>query len=58
MEQQATNAALAALAKNGDSFALGQLWEINKGLLRSLFLEMVSGAQDPGGRARPDRRRL
>ena len=37
MEQQATNAALAALAKTGDSFALGQLWEINKGLLRSLF---------------------
>lgn len=35
--QQATNAALAALAKTGDSFALGQLWEINKGLLRSLF---------------------
>lgn len=35
--QQAVNAALAALAKTGDAFALGQLWEINKGLLRSLF---------------------
>ncbi len=35
--QQAVNAALASLAKTGDAFALGQLWEINKGLLRSLF---------------------
>ena len=35
--QQAVNAALAALAKAGDAFSLGQLWEINKGLLRSLF---------------------
>lgn len=35
--QQAVNAALAALAKAGDVFSLGQLWEINKGLLRSLF---------------------
>ena len=35
--QQAVNAALATLAKTGDGFALGQLWEINKGLLRSLF---------------------
>lgn len=35
--QQAVNAALAALAKTGDAFALGQLWQINRGLLRSLF---------------------
>lgn len=35
--QQAVNAALAALAKTGDAFALGQLWQINRGLLRSMF---------------------
>lgn len=35
--QQEANAALAALASSGNAFALGQLWEINKGLLRSLF---------------------
>ena len=35
--QQATNAALAALAATGNSYALGQLWELNKGLLRSMF---------------------
>ena len=35
--QQEANAALAALAATGNTFALGQLWEINKGLLRSLF---------------------
>lgn len=35
--QQEANAALAALAATGNAFALGQLWEINKGLLRSLF---------------------
>lgn len=32
-EQQATNIALAQLAASGNSFALGQLWELNKGLL-------------------------
>lgn len=36
-DQQATNAALAALAAAGNSFALGQLWEVNKGLLHRLF---------------------
>lgn len=36
-DQQATNAALAALAATGNSYALGQLWELNKGLLRSMF---------------------
>lgn len=36
-EQQATNAALAALAATGNGYALGQLWELNKGLLRSMF---------------------
>lgn len=35
--QQETNAALAALAASGNTFALGQLWEINQGLLRSMF---------------------
>ena len=35
--QQEANAALAALAASGNDFALGQLWEINKGLLRSMF---------------------
>lgn len=36
-DQQATNAALAALAATGNSYAMGQLWELNKGLLRSMF---------------------
>lgn len=36
-DQQATNAALAALAAAGNAFALGQLWEVNKGLLHRLF---------------------
>lgn len=35
--QQEANAALAALAATGNAFALGQLWEINRGLLRSMF---------------------
>lgn len=35
--QQEANAALAALAASGNAFALGQLWEINRGLLRSMF---------------------
>lgn len=33
-DQQATNATLAALAAAGNSFALGQLWEVNKGFVR------------------------
>lgn len=33
-DQQATNAALAALAAAGNTFALGQLWGINKGFVR------------------------
>lgn len=36
-EQQDTNAALAALASAGNSYALGQLWETNRGLIRTLF---------------------
>lgn len=36
-EQQATNAALASLAAAGNTFALGQLWETNRGLIRSMF---------------------
>ena len=35
--QQDTNAALAAMAAAGNTFALGQLWEINKGLLHRWF---------------------
>lgn len=41
-DQQATNEALAALAAAGNSFALGQLWEINKGLLHRLFWQWYS----------------
>lgn len=41
-DQQATNAALAALAAAGNSFAMGQLWEINKGLLHRLFWQWYS----------------
>lgn len=33
-DQQATNAVLAALAAAGNAFALGQLWEVNKGFVR------------------------
>ncbi|MGN0984578.1 MAG: sigma factor [Gemmiger sp.] len=40
--QQAVNAALATLAASGDSFALGQLWEINRGLLHKLFWRWFS----------------
>lgn len=43
--QQDTNAALAALAAAGNTFALGQLWEINKGLLHRLFLAVVCQEQ-------------
>lgn len=41
-DQQATNAALAALAAAGNSFALGQLWEINQGFLHRLFWQWYS----------------
>ena len=41
-DQQSTNAALAALAAAGNSFALGQLWEINKGFLHRLFWQWYS----------------
>ncbi|MGN0663400.1 MAG: sigma-70 family RNA polymerase sigma factor [Faecalibacterium sp.] len=44
--QQATNTALAALAAAGDSFALGQLWEINRGFLRSLFWKWYAQHKD------------
>ena len=40
--QQDTNAVLAALAAAGNSFALGQLWEINKGLLHRWFWQWYS----------------
>lgn len=40
--QQDTNAALAALAAAGNTFALGQLWEINKGLLHRWFWQWYS----------------
>ena len=41
-DQQATNAALAALAAAGNSFALGQLWEINQGFLHRMFWQWYS----------------
>lgn len=41
-DQQATNAALAALAAAGNNFALGQLWEINQGFLHRLFWQWYS----------------
>lgn len=44
-DQQATNAALAALAAAGNSFALGQLWEVNKGFLHRVVLAMVQPKQ-------------
>lgn len=44
--QQETNAALAALAATGNAFALGQLWEINKGLLHSMFWKWYSGHRE------------
>ena len=40
-DQQATNASLAALARR-NSFALGQLWEINQGFLHRLFWQWYS----------------
>ena len=45
-DQQATNAALAALAATGNSYALGQLWELNKGLLRSMFWKWYPAHKD------------
>ena len=45
-EQQAANAALATLAAAGNSFALGQLWEINRGLLHRLFWKWYGQHQD------------
>lgn len=44
--QQETNAALAALAATGNAFALGQLWEINKGLLHSMFWKWYPGHRE------------
>lgn len=44
--QQETNAALAALAATGNAFALSQLWEINKGLLHSMFWKWYSGHRE------------
>ena len=45
-DQQATNAALATLAAAGNSFALGQLWEINKGFLHRMFWKWYSQPQN------------
>lgn len=42
IDQQATNAALAALATTGNGFALGQLWEVNKGFLHQMFWKWYS----------------
>ena len=41
-DRQDTNAALAALAAAGNSFALGQLWEIDRGFLNRLFWQWYS----------------
>ena len=41
-DQQDIYASLAALAAGGNSFALGQLWEINKGLLHRWFWQWYS----------------
>lgn len=41
-DRQATNAALAALAAAGNNYALGQLWDINKGLIRRLYWQWYS----------------
>lgn len=45
-DQQAINAALAALAAAGNSVALGQLWEINKSLLHRLFWKWYGQPQN------------
>ena len=45
-EQPATNIALAQLAASGNSFALGQLWELNKGLLHTLFWKWYPSHKD------------
>lgn len=44
--RQETNAALAALAATGNAFALGQLWEINKGLLHSMIWRWYSAHKE------------
>lgn len=41
-DRQATNAALAALAAAGNNYALGQLWEANKGLIRRQYWQWYS----------------
>ena len=41
-DRHATNAALAALAAAGNNYALGQLWEANKGLIRRQYWQWYS----------------
>ena len=41
-DRQSTNAALAALEAAGNNYALGQLWDINKGLIRRLYWQWSS----------------
>ena len=41
-DRQATNAALAALATTGNNYALGQLWDANKGLIRRQYWQWYS----------------
>lgn len=41
-DRQATNAALAALAATGNNYALGQLWDANKGLIRRQYWQWYS----------------
>ena len=41
-DRQATNAALATLAAAGNNYALGQLWDANKGLIRRQYWQWYS----------------
>ena len=48
--QQATNAALAALAAAGNSFALGQLWTINEDFIRRKAWQWYNKNKDTADR--------
>ena len=49
-DQQATNAALAALAAAGNSFALGQLWTINEDFIRRKAWQWYNKNKDTADR--------
>lgn len=44
-ERQELNAALVSMAKTGNSFALNQLWELNRGLIRSQLWKMCGSKE-------------